>query len=223
MMQASIASSSASPSNWYTDTSKIDNCIDYPQLWELFSSPVLLPANYSDDSIIEGLIRMDTFILALSAYKRRYLGINKGRSLVLNLDMPITPAAKLWLDSHVLTSVLSKSNLPASTKRGGEFIMFESNVKKKMNKRLQSIPNRYIGHLKNMYPMVEKLYFKIDESYATVFKTTWNFFGQFPKYKENLPFNPETDDLIAITSSDEVYKLKFKFTSFFTFNKIYTV
>ncbi|GAA5802204.1 hypothetical protein HPULCUR_012118 [Helicostylum pulchrum] len=132
----------------YHPATKIDNCKDYPQLWEPFSSPVLLPANYSGESTIEGLIRMDTFILALSAYKRRYLGINKGRPLVLSLDETITPTAKLWLDSHVLTSVLFKSNLPASSnKRGGEFIMFESNVKKRMNKRLQSIPHWYVGKL----------------------------------------------------------------------------
>ncbi|GAA5806561.1 hypothetical protein HPULCUR_012098 [Helicostylum pulchrum] len=112
----------------YHPATKIDNCKDYPQLWEPFSSPVLLPANYSGESTIEGLIRLDKLILALGAYKRRYLGISKGRPLALKLDKTITPAAKLWLDSHVLTSVLFKSNLPvSSTKRGGEFIMFESN------------------------------------------------------------------------------------------------
>ncbi|GAA5796397.1 hypothetical protein HPULCUR_001769 [Helicostylum pulchrum] len=112
----------------YHPATKIDNCKDYPQLWEPFSSPVLLPANYSGESTIEGLIRLDKLILALGAYKRRYLGISKGRPLALKLDKTITPAAKLWLDYHVLTSVLFKSNLPvSSTKRGGEFIMFESN------------------------------------------------------------------------------------------------
>ena len=110
----------------------IDNCNDYPQLWEPFSSPVLIPKGYSGDLTIEGLVRMDSLILAIASYKRRFLGINKGRPLVLNLDLIITPAAKLWRDSHVLTSVLFKSKLPAScTKRGGEFVMFESNVKKR--------------------------------------------------------------------------------------------
>ncbi|KAI9243055.1 hypothetical protein EDC94DRAFT_531376, partial [Helicostylum pulchrum] len=126
----------------YHPATKIDNCKDYPQLWEPFSSPVLLPANYSGESTIEGLIRLDKLILALGAYKRRYLGISKGRPLALKLDKTITPAAKLWLDSHVLTSVLFKSNLPvSSTKRGGEFIMFET------NNRLQSVPNWYVGKL----------------------------------------------------------------------------
>ncbi|KAI9266176.1 hypothetical protein EDC94DRAFT_657723 [Helicostylum pulchrum] len=61
-----------------------------------------------------------------------------------------------------------------------------------------------LGRLKTMYLMVEQLYFKIDESYATLFKTTWNLFGQFPKYKEeSLPFNPKTDKLITIPASDE--------------------
>ncbi|KAG2228642.1 hypothetical protein INT48_000981 [Thamnidium elegans] len=38
----------------------IDNCNDYPQLWEPFSSPVLIPKGYSGDLTIEGLVRMDS-------------------------------------------------------------------------------------------------------------------------------------------------------------------
>lgn len=109
----------------------IDNNNEYPQLWEPFSSPVLLPNNYVGDCTIEGLIRMDMFIQALSSYKRRYLGVNRGRPLVLKLGMTIVPTAKLWRDSRIFTSVLFKSTLNLNTnKRGGEYIMFESNVKK---------------------------------------------------------------------------------------------
>ncbi|KAI9243120.1 hypothetical protein EDC94DRAFT_671936 [Helicostylum pulchrum] len=52
----------------YHPATKIDNCKDYPQLWEPFSSPVLLPANYSGESTIEGLIRLDKLILALGTF-----------------------------------------------------------------------------------------------------------------------------------------------------------
>lgn len=115
----------------YHPLTYIDNCKDYPQLWEPFSSPVIISRNSAVDSSIEGLIRMDKFIQAISSYKRRYLGITKGRPLTLNLDMEITPAAKLWLDSHVQTSTLFKKKHPSRNNRGGEYIMFESSVKKR--------------------------------------------------------------------------------------------
>jgi hypothetical protein len=94
----------------------IDNRNDYPQLWEPFSSPVLISKSSSGAStMIEGLISMSNFIQAISSYKRRYLGINKGRPLNLNLEIIITPTAKLWRDSRVFTSMLFKSKIPTSS------------------------------------------------------------------------------------------------------------
>jgi hypothetical protein len=111
--------------------SLIENNNDYPQLWEPFSSSVFLPETFFGDDTIEGLIRIDVFVQALSSYKRRYLGVNRGRPISMKLGITIIPTAKLWRDSHVFTSVLFKSSLSSSSnKRGGEYVMFESNVKK---------------------------------------------------------------------------------------------
>ncbi|KAG2205275.1 hypothetical protein INT47_009540 [Mucor saturninus] len=38
---------------------------------------------------------------------------------------------------------------------------------------------------KTKYPPVTHLYFNIDDSYKTLFKTTWNLFGQFAKFRSS--------------------------------------
>lgn len=73
---------------------------------------------------------------------------------------------------------------------------------------LQNISNTHwlavkFSHLRTTYPDVDHFYFHIDKSYVTLFKKTWNHFGQFPKYVESRPFNPQTDELIPVLSSDE--------------------
>ncbi|KAI8083719.1 hypothetical protein BDF21DRAFT_416483 [Thamnidium elegans] len=53
------------------------------------------------------------------------------------------------------------------------------------------------------YPSVSHMYFHVGESYATLFKSTWNLFWQFPKHREYKPFDAEKDELVVIESSDE--------------------
>ncbi|KAI8095509.1 hypothetical protein BDF21DRAFT_406062 [Thamnidium elegans] len=73
---------------------------------------------------------------------------------------------------------------------------------------LQNIKNAHwvaveFGHRRMSYPSVSHMYFQVDESYATLFKSTWNLFGQFPKHTEGKTFNAEKDELVVIESSDE--------------------
>ncbi|GAA5799521.1 hypothetical protein EDC94DRAFT_330975 [Helicostylum pulchrum] len=124
--------------------------------------------------------------------------------------------APLWFDTPDCAQVLADAyNVPICVNNADDAtttLTLKKPVKPKLRVQpyhLQNINRNHwfaikLGHLKTMYPMVEQLYFKIDESHATLFKTTWNLFGQFPKYKEErLPFNPETDKLITITASDK--------------------
>ncbi|CEP19952.1 hypothetical protein [Parasitella parasitica] len=92
----------------------------YPQLWEPFFCPAFLTSsssssNTSPSYTIEGLILTDKFIKALSAYKKRFLGVGKNAVIDLDLGKPVTPVAKLWSDGHVLTSSIFKENLKATT------------------------------------------------------------------------------------------------------------
>lgn len=59
------------------------------------------------------------------------------------------------------------------------------------------------GHLQMQFPTIQHMHFKVDPSYPSLFKKTWNNFGQFPKYKESKTFDPKEDELITIPSSDE--------------------
>lgn len=104
----------------------------YPQLWQPFGDSILVSNENSTSTSIDGLITMNTFIMALGGYKRRYLGISKGQPISLNIDRIIVPTAKLWFDAHLIKSALFKSKLNFSAnERGGEYIMFESNIRKR--------------------------------------------------------------------------------------------
>ncbi|CEP06937.1 hypothetical protein, partial, partial [Parasitella parasitica] len=119
----------------------------YPQLWEPFSSPVFLASSSSSTSpspMIEGLIPAAKFVKALSAYKKRFLGVSRNAEIDLDLRKPMMPVAKLWSNGHILTSSIFKEKSKAAT-RGGEFVMFESNVKKRLNQRIQSVAHWFIG------------------------------------------------------------------------------
>ncbi|KAI7867337.1 uncharacterized protein EV154DRAFT_488331 [Mucor mucedo] len=55
---------------------------------------------------------------------------------------------------------------------------------------LQNIKNKQwlalkFGHLPTKYPLVTHLYCNIDDWYETLFKTTWNLFGQFSKFRSS--------------------------------------
>ncbi|CEP16956.1 hypothetical protein [Parasitella parasitica] len=107
--------------------------------------------------MIEGLIPTEKFIKALSAYKKRFLSVGKNAVTDLDLGKPVTPVAKLWSDGHILTSSIFKENSKATT-RGGEYVMFESNVKKRLNHRIQSIPHWFVGKVLfyfDLYAVVE--------------------------------------------------------------------
>ena len=123
----------------YHPAALLDNNHSYPQLWEPFSSPVLL-SNTNPNTTIENLVTMEKFISALCSYKRRYLGINKGQPISAIKYITFIPAAKLWSDSNVLTSALFKSKSQSNgSNRGGEYIMFESNTKKRYSTVLYAI------------------------------------------------------------------------------------
>ncbi|KAI8082395.1 hypothetical protein BDF21DRAFT_488050 [Thamnidium elegans] len=73
---------------------------------------------------------------------------------------------------------------------------------------IQNIKNAHwvavkFGHRRMSYPSVSHIYFHIDDSYATLFKSTWNLFGQFPKHIEGKPFDAQKNELVVIESSDE--------------------
>lgn len=108
------------------------DCHNYPQLWEPFSLPISISDHESSISI-EDLIQTDKFFQALCGYKRRFLGISRAAPLELTVNEAIIPAAKLWSDSHILISALFKSRSKAfsSNNRGGEYVLFESNVRKR--------------------------------------------------------------------------------------------
>ncbi|KAI8050696.1 hypothetical protein BDF21DRAFT_498393, partial [Thamnidium elegans] len=67
--------------------------------------------------------------------------------------------------------------------------------------RLQNIKNALwltveFGHRRISYPSVSHMYFRVDESYATLLKSTWNLFWQFTKHTEDKPFDAEKDELV---------------------------
>jgi len=104
----------------------------FPQLWAPFAKKEIKLSTINVDYVIEGLVPANKFLAALAAYKRRFLGIARNRPVHLNMNQCIKPAAKLWSDSHVYASTMFKpKQSTGSNKRGGEYVMFESNVKKR--------------------------------------------------------------------------------------------
>ncbi|GAA5800925.1 hypothetical protein HPULCUR_006364 [Helicostylum pulchrum] len=59
------------------------------------------------------------------------------------------------------------------------------------------------GHRRMQYPDANNMYFHVHESYVELFKTTWDFFGQFPKHREGESFDAEKHELLTVGSSDE--------------------
>jgi hypothetical protein len=110
-----------------------DDSQKYPQLWQPFGDSFFMSDQPA--SSIEGFTTVSKFINALTGYKQRYLGISKNQDVSIDLDQTIKPASKLWFDSHIIRSALFKkknqSESSGTSERGGEYIMFDSNIRKK--------------------------------------------------------------------------------------------
>ncbi|KAI8640490.1 hypothetical protein BD408DRAFT_434132 [Parasitella parasitica] len=119
----------------------------YPQLWQPFGDSFFL----SDEpaSSIEDFTTVSKFINALAGYKRRYLGISKNTNISINLHQCVQSASKLWFDSHIIRSALFKhkniSESSGANERGGEYIMFDSNIRKKVNRQFVPMPHWFVG------------------------------------------------------------------------------
>ena len=93
----------------------------YPQLWEPFAAETELVVGV--DTPIQGLVPMNLFIAALNSYRRRFDGSTNISPVPLT---SVTPAARIWSDSHIHLSSFAKKTVRKNT-RGGEYVMFTSN------------------------------------------------------------------------------------------------
>ncbi|KAI8636190.1 hypothetical protein BD408DRAFT_99981 [Parasitella parasitica] len=112
---------------------QIEASENYPQLWKPFGKAVTLQANNSTDWI-EKLVPMNRFVEALKAYKRRFLSLRKNDHVYVPIEnVVLTPASKMWCDSHIMVSALFKSmsNNSNNSDRGGEHVIFESNIRRR--------------------------------------------------------------------------------------------
>ncbi|CAO3618540.1 unnamed protein product [Mucor hiemalis] len=70
---------------------------------------------------------------------------------------------------------------------------------------LQHVVNHWLGikcrHLQMKYPLIQQRYFDVDAHYERLFKTTWNLFGQFPKFNSSTEKAPSS--IIELSDEDE--------------------
>ncbi|CEP16958.1 hypothetical protein [Parasitella parasitica] len=121
---------------------------DYPQLWKPFGKPTILQANNMSEWI-ENLVPMFKFIEALKAYKRRFQSLRRSELVHVPVqNVTLLPASKMWSDSHIMVSALFKSlSNSNNSDRGGEYVIFESNIRRRLNHVEQPVPHWYCGRL----------------------------------------------------------------------------
>ncbi|KAG2191835.1 hypothetical protein INT47_011583 [Mucor saturninus] len=160
-------------------------------------------------------------MLAFEKNKEYYANIH-GHNVV-ELKITISRGLKdatesaIWFKSLSCAQVVADAynlpvcvyNCPPDTSRLGNpmtFLPVSMPVRPKVKVQpylLQNVKNKHwlalkFGHLQTKYPPVTHLYFNIDDSYETLFKTTWNLFGQFPKFRfsDELKGEPEMIQLL---------------------------
>ncbi|KAI8088246.1 hypothetical protein BDF21DRAFT_449982 [Thamnidium elegans] len=76
-------------------------------------------------------------------------------------------------------------------------------VKSKVKVRPYHLQNMKNAHWVTVeFGQKAHMYFHVDESYATLFKSTWNLFWQFPKHTEDKSFDAKKDELVVTESFD---------------------
>ncbi|KAG2191422.1 hypothetical protein INT47_002915 [Mucor saturninus] len=162
--------------------------------------------HYGDENKFQ-LVKKD-MMLAFEKNKEYYakiLGHN-----VVELKITISRGLKdatesaIWFKNPSCAQVVTDAynlpvcvyNCPLDTSRLGNpmtFLSVSMPVRPKVKVQpylLQNVKNKHwlalkFGYLQTKYPPVTHMYFNIDDSYETLFKTTWNLFGQFPKFRSS--------------------------------------
>lgn len=102
---------------------------DLGQLWQPFYAPFKLISGGRNTVVAEGLVEMNSLVNAMKCCKKRLVAALSStaiKDIQIDFDITITPAAKLWEDSHVYSSTIFTQRLSLTNKRGSEYVLFHA-------------------------------------------------------------------------------------------------